>query len=182
MLLWWVMLCPSEEKNIELICCQRIKQPKRTHDLFWSCINPRLPVKLSQNQLDLNMSVTFVTTTLIDVFKHVMLLLNILTKVKRNSTLCFTLFAVTGSQLSVFSGTLILSAVCTFYTVIGGIKAVLWADCFQMCLIFVALLAAVFQGVTLVGFGEIWRLNSVGGRLNIFKWVSQKRKPVKKNH
>ncbi|XP_071807300.1 sodium-coupled monocarboxylate transporter 1-like [Asterias amurensis] len=80
------------------------------------------------------------------------------------------LTTVTGSQLSVFSGTIILSAVCTFYTVIGGIKAVVWADCFQMCLIFVALLAAVFQGATLIGFGEIWRLNLVGGRLNIFNF------------
>ncbi|XP_033644688.1 sodium-coupled monocarboxylate transporter 1-like [Asterias rubens] len=80
------------------------------------------------------------------------------------------LSTVTGSKLSVFTCTVILSAVCTFYTVIGGIKAVLWADCFQMCLVIASLIAAATQAVIQIGFGEIWLRNLNGGRINFFNF------------
>ncbi|XP_038057252.1 sodium-coupled monocarboxylate transporter 1-like [Patiria miniata] len=83
---------------------------------------------------------------------------------------CVVLTTVTSGKLSVVLSAVILSAVCTFYTVIGGIKAVLWADCFQMFLIFASLLAAVLQGAVKLGYTEIWSLNLEGGRLNLFEF------------
>ncbi|XP_022102623.1 sodium-coupled monocarboxylate transporter 1-like [Acanthaster planci] len=80
------------------------------------------------------------------------------------------LTTVTRGKLSVLLSAVILSVVCTFYTVIGGIKAVLWADCFQMLLIFASLLAAVLQGAVTLGYTEIWNLNLEGGRLNLFEF------------
>ncbi|XP_071807633.1 sodium-coupled monocarboxylate transporter 1-like isoform X1 [Asterias amurensis] len=76
------------------------------------------------------------------------------------------LTTVTGSRLGVTSAAIILSAVCTFYTVIGGMKAVLWADVFQMTLMFICLIAAGVQTSIKLGFATVWTTNMEGGRFN----------------
>uniref|UniRef100_A0A4W3JS88 Sodium-coupled monocarboxylate transporter 1-like n=1 Tax=Callorhinchus milii TaxID=7868 RepID=A0A4W3JS88_CALMI len=57
--------------------------------------------------------------------------------------------------------------VCTFYTTLGGIKAVVWTDVFQVCVMFSGLLAVLIQGsIHFGGFRKIWSIAEDGGRLN----------------
>uniref|UniRef100_UPI00398E3FB4 sodium-coupled monocarboxylate transporter 1-like n=1 Tax=Pristiophorus japonicus TaxID=55135 RepID=UPI00398E3FB4 len=59
--------------------------------------------------------------------------------------------------------------VCTLYTTLGGIKAVVWTDVFQICIMLAGLLAVLIQGVIHVGgFGKVWRIAESGGRINFF--------------
>ncbi|XP_039249057.2 sodium-coupled monocarboxylate transporter 2-like [Styela clava] len=65
----------------------------------------------------------------------------------------------------------ITSIVCTFYTTIGGLKAVMWTDVLQ-ALIMLGGILSVFIYTTLLygGFGLIWKAAERGGRLNFFKF------------
>ena len=57
----------------------------------------------------------------------------------------------------------------TFYTTIGGLRAVIWTDLFQALVMFTSLFFIIIKGVIDVdGFGNLWRINSDGGRLNFF--------------
>ncbi|XP_078258042.1 sodium-coupled monocarboxylate transporter 1-like [Rhinoraja longicauda] len=59
--------------------------------------------------------------------------------------------------------------VCTLYTTLGGIKAVVWTDVFQICVMAAGLLAVLIQGLIHVGGMEkVWRVADRGGRLNFF--------------
>ncbi|XP_069779127.1 sodium-coupled monocarboxylate transporter 1-like [Narcine bancroftii] len=59
--------------------------------------------------------------------------------------------------------------VCTLYTALGGIKAVVWTDVFQICIMVAGLLALMIQGLMRVGgFGKVWRIAEQGGRINLF--------------
>ena len=64
----------------------------------------------------------------------------------------------------------LMCAIGTFYTCIGGIKAVIWTDVFQAASMFLCLLVIIFKGsYDLGGIGNVWHLNKEGGRLdNIF--------------
>ncbi|XP_067652172.1 sodium-dependent multivitamin transporter-like [Haliotis asinina] len=78
------------------------------------------------------------------------------------------------SQVTSFStemSILIMGLVCTFYTSIGGIKAVIWTDVFQMCIITAGLLALMIQGAISVGGWQVV-LDRVreGGKLPYFEW------------
>ncbi|XP_071091565.1 sodium-coupled monocarboxylate transporter 1-like [Haliotis cracherodii] len=78
------------------------------------------------------------------------------------------------SQVTSFStemSILIMGVVCTFYTSIGGIKAVIWTDVFQMCIITAGLLALMIQGAMSVGGWQVV-LDRVreGGKLPYFEW------------
>ncbi|XP_064648287.1 sodium-coupled monocarboxylate transporter 1-like [Lineus longissimus] len=76
---------------------------------------------------------------------------------------------VTGLNIwiSVFS----VGLVCTFYTTLGGIKAVMWTDTFQICLMFAGLLAVLIQGsIQMGGFSNIWQKNYEGGRIEFFNF------------
>ncbi|KAH7938357.1 hypothetical protein HPB49_022743 [Dermacentor silvarum] len=72
--------------------------------------------------------------------------------------------SVTG--FPVWSSILLNGAVCTFYTSIGGIKAVVWTDVVQVVLIYVAYIMVIASGVHhLGGFSAMWQIASDGGRL-----------------
>ncbi|XP_048236774.1 sodium-coupled monocarboxylate transporter 1-like [Haliotis rufescens] len=61
--------------------------------------------------------------------------------------------------------------VSTFYTSLGGMKAVVWTDMFQSVVMFAGLLAIVIQGSIVVGgMGEVWRINEEWGRINFFNF------------
>ncbi|XP_067914628.1 sodium-coupled monocarboxylate transporter 1-like isoform X2 [Heterodontus francisci] len=59
--------------------------------------------------------------------------------------------------------------VCTLYTTLGGIKAVVWTDVFQICIMLAGLLALLIQGLIHAGgFEKVWRIAERGGRINFF--------------
>ncbi|XP_071959654.1 sodium-coupled monocarboxylate transporter 1-like [Antedon mediterranea] len=56
--------------------------------------------------------------------------------------------------------------VCTFYCTIGGLKAVIWTDVFQVTVMIAGFLAVIIKGsVDLGGFGNIWEFSQEGGRI-----------------
>lgn len=74
---------------------------------------------------------------------------------------------VTGVSIHVI-GT-IVSVICIFYTVIGGLKAVVWTDTLQIIIMFISVVAIVIIGTVAVGGpSEIWRISDEGGRLIFF--------------
>ncbi|KAJ8044855.1 Sodium-coupled monocarboxylate transporter 2 [Holothuria leucospilota] len=78
-----------------------------------------------------------------------------------------TLNAVTG--LSIPASTLAVGLVCTFYTTIGGIKAVVWTDVFQSIIMLSGMLITII-GVTISvgGVREVWNRAEYGGRTVLF--------------
>jgi solute carrier family 5 (sodium-coupled monocarboxylate transporter), member 8/12 len=65
---------------------------------------------------------------------------------------------------------LLIGIVCSFYSVIGGLKAVLLTDVFQSILMFAAVLTVIISGLIAAGgFGEIFQAASDGGRLQLWK-------------
>lgn len=58
---------------------------------------------------------------------------------------------------------------CTFYTSIGGMKAVLWTDVFQTIVMISGFLAVIIEGCRrLGGMDEMWRIAGEGGRLEFW--------------
>ncbi|XP_078583638.1 sodium-coupled monocarboxylate transporter 1-like isoform X2 [Branchiostoma floridae x Branchiostoma japonicum] len=77
--------------------------------------------------------------------------------------------AVTG--LNVWVAVISLGVVCTFYTTIGGMKAVMWTDTFQVCVMLAGFLAVIIQGsINEGGFAEIWRIAERGERVEFFNF------------
>ncbi|XP_077271822.1 putative sodium-dependent multivitamin transporter [Temnothorax americanus] len=74
--------------------------------------------------------------------------------------------ATTG--LSSTMSILVLAVICTFYSTLGGIKAVLITDIFQGLLMLVALSVIIFIVTQNIdgGIGAIWRIAQEEGRLN----------------
>lgn len=67
----------------------------------------------------------------------------------------------------------VIGAVCAFYSIIGGLRAVLWTDAFQSILMFAAVFTIIISGLVKAGgFGEIFRAASEGGRLELWKYKS----------
>lgn len=65
---------------------------------------------------------------------------------------------------------LAVGLVCTFYSTLGGMKAVVWTDLLQSFLMYIAVLAVVvFGAVQLGGLGEIMNIAREGGRLDFSK-------------
>ncbi|XP_077488476.1 sodium-coupled monocarboxylate transporter 1-like [Amblyomma americanum] len=74
--------------------------------------------------------------------------------------------SVTG--FPVWSSILLNGIVCTFYTSIGGIKAVVWTDVVQMVLIYVGYAMVIACGLHhMGGFANMWRAADDGGRVII---------------
>ncbi|XP_016061615.1 PREDICTED: sodium-coupled monocarboxylate transporter 2 [Miniopterus natalensis] len=74
---------------------------------------------------------------------------------------------VTGFDLwgSVFA----TGIVCTFYCTLGGLKAVVWTDAFQMVVMVVGFLTVLIQGSAQAGgFHKVLEQSTNGSRLNIF--------------
>lgn len=60
--------------------------------------------------------------------------------------------------------------VCTFYSTIGGMKAVLMTDVFQSLLMFGAVFSIIIYALIDKGsFSEIWRIAEEGQRTELFK-------------
>ncbi|XP_060553235.1 sodium-coupled monocarboxylate transporter 1-like [Ruditapes philippinarum] len=74
--------------------------------------------------------------------------------------------AVTGLSLW---GTMIgVSAVCTLYTMLGGIKTVLWTDSLQLIIMFAGLLTLVITGLNRTGgLTKAWETASTHGRIEL---------------
>jgi len=70
-----------------------------------------------------------------------------------------------------------IGVIGTFYTTIGGLRAVIWTDLFQALVMFTSLSFIIVKGVVDVGgLGNLWRINSAGGRLNFFDFNPGKKK------
>jgi solute carrier family 5 (sodium-coupled monocarboxylate transporter), member 8/12 len=67
---------------------------------------------------------------------------------------------------------LLVGVVCTFYSTIGGMKAVLLADVFQSLLMYSAVLSIVISGVIYAGgLTDIFEVANRGNRLELWKLV-----------
>ncbi|XP_041375535.1 sodium-coupled monocarboxylate transporter 1-like [Gigantopelta aegis] len=76
---------------------------------------------------------------------------------------------VTG--LAIEFSILTVGLVSTFYTTIGGIKAVIWTDAFQMGIITAGMLTLIIQGaITVGGWDVVMERTNKGGRLPDFDW------------
>ncbi|XP_060579186.1 sodium-coupled monocarboxylate transporter 1-like isoform X1 [Ruditapes philippinarum] len=73
--------------------------------------------------------------------------------------------AVTGFPL--WTAIITVGIVCTFYTALGGLKAVLWTDTFQVGVMFAGLFAIVIKGMSDVGgLKEAWHNFDASGRVD----------------
>ncbi|XP_070541704.1 sodium-coupled monocarboxylate transporter 1-like [Ptychodera flava] len=71
--------------------------------------------------------------------------------------------------LEMWKTVLITGTIATFYSTLGGMKAVVWADVFQFLVIFGSVLAVAILGTIEVGGLEnVWNYNDVGDRLEFF--------------
>ncbi|KAH6938034.1 hypothetical protein HPB50_006529 [Hyalomma asiaticum] len=78
-----------------------------------------------------------------------------------------TFYTVTG--ISTWTSVLSLGIVCTFYTSIGGMRAVVWTDVFQIALMFGSMIVVVLRGtIDLGGLGYVFDRAQEGGRLEFF--------------
>lgn len=76
--------------------------------------------------------------------------------------------AVTG--FSKWASILSVGFVCTFYSTIGGMKAVLWTDLLQSFLMFAAIFTVIIRGLCDQGFSTIWQIAEEGQRIQFFNW------------
>lgn len=64
----------------------------------------------------------------------------------------------------------IVGLVCTFYSTIGGMKAVLITDVFQSILMFAAVFSVIIFAIIDKGsISEIWKIAEYGGRTSLLK-------------
>ncbi|XP_033749429.1 LOW QUALITY PROTEIN: sodium-coupled monocarboxylate transporter 2-like [Pecten maximus] len=72
--------------------------------------------------------------------------------------------AVTGFTL--WGSVIAVGAVCTLYTCLGGMKAVLWTDTFQVIMMFAGLIAILIKGsIESGGVGLAWQRAADSGRV-----------------
>ncbi|NXA07394.1 SC5A5 protein, partial [Sapayoa aenigma] len=72
---------------------------------------------------------------------------------------------VTG--LDIWASLLSTGVICTFYTTIGGMKAVIWTDVFQVFVMLSGFIAIVIRGVLLVGGpAKVMGIAANGSRVN----------------
>ncbi|XP_026161432.1 solute carrier family 5 member 6 isoform X2 [Mastacembelus armatus] len=80
-------------------------------------------------------------------------------------TPAFALNTVTGFEL--WGTVLATGLVCTLYTTLGGLKAVIWTDVFQTVVMFAGQLAVIVVGVQQAGgVSEVWRKAWEGNRIS----------------
>ncbi|KAK3556967.1 hypothetical protein QTP70_022313 [Hemibagrus guttatus] len=61
--------------------------------------------------------------------------------------------------------------VCIIYCTLGGLKAVIWTDVFQMVIMLAGFVAVIARGAVIQGgLGKIWEDNYNGGRLDAFSF------------
>ncbi|XP_072339870.1 sodium/iodide cotransporter-like [Scyliorhinus torazame] len=79
--------------------------------------------------------------------------------------------------MDMWTSVVITGLACTLYTTLGGIKAVVWTDVFQLCIMVIGLVAVLIQGsIHVGGFGKIWNIARNGSRTDIFDFDPDPRK------
>lgn len=74
---------------------------------------------------------------------------------------------VTGFNLYIIGA--IVCVVCIFYTLLGGIKAVVFTDAWQVVVMFISVVIVVILGTISIGDPEIiWKRTELGGRIDFF--------------
>lgn len=83
---------------------------------------------------------------------------------------CLAVHAATEGRLPLLPMILVLGAIVTFYTMVGGIRAVIWTDVVQFFVMMGGLLGTVFVVINNVpgGVGEIWQIAQAQGKTEIF--------------
>uniref|UniRef100_A0A669BTL7 Solute carrier family 5 member 5 n=1 Tax=Oreochromis niloticus TaxID=8128 RepID=A0A669BTL7_ORENI len=77
----------------------------------------------------------------------------------------FTVFVATG--LNIWASLFSTGLICTLYTTLGGIKAVVWTDVFQIIVMLFGFVAIYIQGTVLVGGpAQVLRIANNGSRIN----------------
>ncbi|XP_069698871.1 sodium-coupled monocarboxylate transporter 1-like [Periplaneta americana] len=73
------------------------------------------------------------------------------------------------SGLSMYLVTPVITVICIIYTMLGGLKAVVWTDVLQGVLMLVSSFAVIILGLNHVGgFAKVWDISGKGGRLRLF--------------
>ncbi|CAF1160783.1 unnamed protein product [Adineta steineri] len=68
--------------------------------------------------------------------------------------------------LNIWLSVVSIGVICTFYSSVGGMKAVIWTDVLQAVVILVGLLATIIKGLIVMGgFGPVFSIASKGGRI-----------------
>ncbi|XP_067406621.1 sodium-dependent multivitamin transporter isoform X3 [Emydura macquarii macquarii] len=71
------------------------------------------------------------------------------------------------TQLDLWGAVLTVGLVCTLYTALGGLKAVIWTDVFQTLVMFAGQLAVIVVGSMKVGgMGRVWQLAAERGKIS----------------
>lgn len=66
---------------------------------------------------------------------------------------------------------LMVGGVCTFYTTLGGMKAVIWTDVFQTIVMLAGMIAVLIQGSSQIGgMNEVWRIAYDNHRIEFFNF------------
>uniref|UniRef100_A0AAX7VPB2 Solute carrier family 5 member 5 n=1 Tax=Astatotilapia calliptera TaxID=8154 RepID=A0AAX7VPB2_ASTCA len=77
----------------------------------------------------------------------------------------FTVFVATG--LNIWASLFSTGLICTLYTTLGGIKAVIWTDVFQIIVMLLGFVAIYIHGTVLVGGpAQVLRIANNGSRIN----------------
>uniref|UniRef100_A0A4W4DX15 Solute carrier family 5 member 12 n=1 Tax=Electrophorus electricus TaxID=8005 RepID=A0A4W4DX15_ELEEL len=73
------------------------------------------------------------------------------------------------TQFNLWGAIFATGIVCTFYCTLGGLKAVVWSDAFQMVVMVAGFLIVLIQGsYKNGGISTAWSTAEAGGRLNVF--------------
>ncbi|XP_071844785.1 sodium-dependent multivitamin transporter-like isoform X2 [Apostichopus japonicus] len=76
--------------------------------------------------------------------------------------------AVTGFNLWILI--LLTGIVCTFYTTIGGLRAVIWTDAFMSIVMFSTIVVLIITGTNAAGgFTYVWEINKMANRTDMFQ-------------
>jgi SSS family transporter len=83
---------------------------------------------------------------------------------------CLAIDAASGGAVNLTSMILVLGGLVTLYTMLGGIKAVIWNDVMQFCVMFAGLAATVWIAVERVpgGFSELWTVATSQGKTSLW--------------
>ncbi|KAI7689160.1 Sodium-coupled monocarboxylate transporter 2, partial [Sarcoptes scabiei] len=81
------------------------------------------------------------------------------------------LFIESLTPLSIPTSILVVGVICTFYTSIGGIKAVIWTDVLQCILMFLGVAIVITQGlIEIGGFKRAFEILEEGGRFKLLNY------------
>ena len=63
--------------------------------------------------------------------------------------------------MSLWGAVIGTGAVCTIYTTLGGMKAVIWTSVFQALVMLAGFIAVIIYGISDMGWTEIYSINKV---------------------